>query len=185
MRSRAVVPGNPGHHAVQFYRDDTRLCMSVADFLADGIAAGQPTIMIATPEHRDRIVDELIARKFDLAKLQEAGTVSVFDAQATLDTFMIDGRPDAAAFREVVGAAIDRVCWFSGEPVVRAYGEMVDVLWRCGNYDGAIQLELLWNQLAKRYDFSLLCGYATDPFMKPANCAEVCAAHTHVHEAIA
>ena len=182
MKSRATVPGNPGHHAVQFYSDPQRLCISVADFLADGIAAGQPTIVIATPAHRARILDELMARRFDLTKLMQAGTVSLLDAQETLDKFMVDGRPDPAAFKEVVGAAIDRVCWFSGERVVRANGEMVDVLWRAGQCEAAIQLELLWNDLAKQYSFSLLCGYAMGPFMKKAGRAEVCAVHTHVHD---
>lgn len=183
MKSRAIVPGNPGHHAVQFYSDDTRLCLSVADFLADGIAGGQPTLIIATPEHRERIAQELSARKFDVPQLVQSGTVSLLDAQETLDQFMVDGKPDPAAFKEVVGAAIDRVCWFSGESVVRAYGEMVDVLWRAGQREAAIQLELLWNDLAKQYAFSLLCGYAMGSFMKKTGRADVCAVHTHVHEA--
>src|SRR5919109_3492914 len=150
MKSRSIVPGNPGHHAVQFYSDDTRLCLSVADFLADGLAAGQPTVVVATRDHRERLFDELTARRFDLTNLVQAGTLLVLDAQETLDKFMVDGHPDPAAFKEVVGAAIDRVCWFSGESVVRAYGEMVDVLWRRGESEAAIKLELLWNDLAKQ-----------------------------------
>jgi hypothetical protein len=181
-KARAVVPGNPGHHAVQFYSDDARLCMSVADFLADGIAASQPTIIVATPDHRERIVGELSARRFDVTKLVQSGTVQVLDAEDTLDKFMVGGKPDPAAFKEVVGAAIDRVCWFSGEGVVRAYGEMVDVLWRRGQCEAAIQLELLWNDLAKQYSFSLLCGYAMGGFMKKTGRAQVCAVHTHVHD---
>ncbi len=31
--------------------------------------------------------------------------------------------------------------------IVRAYGEMVDLLWKDGNVDGAVQLEALWNEL--------------------------------------
>lgn len=121
-------------------------------------------------------------RRFDLTKLTQAGTLLMLDAQETLDKFMVDGQPDPAAFKEVVGAAIDRVCWFSGESVVRAYGEMVDVLWRRDECEAALRLELLWNDLAKQYSFSLLCGYALGPFMKKAGRAEVCAVHTHVHD---
>jgi len=182
MKARVIVPGNPGHHAVQFYSDDTRLCLSVADFLADGLAAGQPTILIATHDHRQGISDELIARRFDVARLVQAGTMALLDAEDTLARFMVEGRPNPASFKEVVGAIIDRVCWFSGEPVVRAYGEMVDVLWRRGECDAAIELELLWNDLAAQYSFSLLCGYAMGPFMKRAGRAEVCALHTQVHD---
>lgn len=178
-----IVPGNPGHHAVQFYSDDARLCLSVADFLADGLAAGQPIVVIATRDHRERISAELMSRHFDVTKFLQAGTMSMLDAQETLDKFLVGGRPDPTAFKEVVGAAIDRVCWFSREGVVRAYGEMVDLLWRRGERDAAIELELLWNDLARQYSFSLLCGYEMGPAMKKASRAEVCAVHTHVHEA--
>jgi hypothetical protein len=185
MKARAIVPGNAGHHAVQFYSDDTRLCVSVADFLADGIAAGQPTIIIATPRHRDRIVQELAARKFDIGTLLGTGRVALFDAADTLNLFMMNGRPDPTLFRQTLGAALARLCATTDEPVVRAYGEMVDVLWRAGNCDAAIQLELLWNDLSKDYSFSLLCGYAMGPFMKQTGHADICALHNHVHAAIA
>src|SRR5215204_6072877 len=109
MKPRVVVPGNPGHHAVQFYSDDDRLCVSVADFLGDGIAAGQPTIVIATPAHRDRIISELTKRRFDVEALERSGSVALLDAADTLQHFMIDGRPDTALFREVIGNVIDRV----------------------------------------------------------------------------
>lgn len=66
---------------------------------------------------------------------------------------------------------------------IRVYGEMVDVLWREGNSDGAIRLEILWNQLASAYDFALLCGYAVGHFYKETRDSrydDVCDQHTHV-----
>ena len=58
------LPRRPGHHAVQFYSDSARLCASVADFLGDGLAGGQPVIVIATPGHRELILRELKRRRF-------------------------------------------------------------------------------------------------------------------------
>jgi len=45
---------------------------------------------------------------------------------------------------------------------VRAYGEMVDVLWQRGERDAAIRLEEFWNDLARLQTFSLLCAYCID-----------------------
>jgi len=42
---------------------------------------------------------------------------------------------------------------------VRAFGEMVALLWAQGNHSGAIRLEELWNDLQKSYSFSLFCAY--------------------------
>jgi hypothetical protein len=156
------------------------LCASVADFLGDGFAARQPLIVIATPEHRQIIVHELSRRHFDVEGLVAAEGFALLDAQATLDLFMIDGRPQPRAFRDAMGRVIDRVRQGREECVVRAYGEMVDVLWRAGLTDAAIRLEVLWNNLAMEYSFSLLCGYSIGNFYKqPAAIRDVCAHHTH------
>ena len=46
-------------HAVQFYADDHSLFTTVATFLAEGLAAGQPAVVIATPAHRASIIEYL------------------------------------------------------------------------------------------------------------------------------
>jgi hypothetical protein len=181
MTVRSRLPGNPGHHAVQFYRDETRLRQTVADFLADGIVAGQPTIVVATPAHRRLIENELSSRRFDIPALVRGGTLLLLDARDTLDCFMLNGRPDPVRFRQTVGAAIERVSQNGDELVVRAYGELVDVLWRVGECDAALQLEILWNELATRYAVSLLCGCAMAGFDESAGHELVCFQHTHVH----
>ena len=67
---------------------------------------------------------------------------------------------------------------------VRAYGEMVDVLWRRANADGAIELEMLWNRVTTRAQFSLLCGYAVGNFYKEIvngpTMKTVCDQHNHI-----
>jgi hypothetical protein len=174
------LPGQSGHHGAQFYTDAQKLCVSVADFLGDGIAAGQPIVVIATPEHRDAILDELKSRPFDIDGLVRRGSLTLLDASATLDLFMLDGKPDAERFSRAIGAVIDHACRGRNECVVRAYGEMVEVLWRAGNCDGAVRLEVLWNELATRYSFSLLCGYAMSHFYKETSrIQDVCDQHTH------
>jgi hypothetical protein len=177
------LPGNAGHHAVQFYRDDLRLCLSVADFLADGIGAHQPLVVIATREHRELICTELALRRFSVEGLVADKQLLLLDARKTLNRFFFGGKLDTFAFRETIGHAIAMVCGARTDCTVRAYGEMVDVLWREGKCQEAIELEILWNDLAKSHAFSLLCGYAMGNFYKETDRrADVCALHTHVHD---
>lgn len=63
---------------------------------------------------------------------------------------------------------------------VRAYGEMVALLWDEGNATGALRLEELWDELQRETEFSLLCAYPEDALGGEADCARVHAAHTHV-----
>jgi len=84
----------------------------------------------------------------------------VLEAQAALDTFMRDGMPDWTAFHASVGGAIAELRL--DYPAVRAYGEMVDILWQDGQHDAAVRLEEHWNELARLQTFSLFCAYYMD-----------------------
>jgi hypothetical protein len=94
---------------------------------------------------------------------------------------MIGDAPDAALFAENMGRLIDQAVNGRTGIVLRAYGEMVDVLWKQGRTESAIKLEILWNKLALKYNFALLCGYSMGSFYKQSKQLDrVIAQHTHV-----
>jgi hypothetical protein len=170
------------HHAVQFYGDDASLFTTVAGFLSQGFVDGHPAIVIATEAHRIAILNHLRERLIDVDKAQQMGSLIVLDAQKTLDLFMEDGVPDRERFEGSVGKLIAEVLDGREDRVlIRAYGEMVDVLWKQGKSDAAIRLEMLWNRLAQRHGFALLCGYSMGNFYKETKGFEdICRQHTHV-----
>jgi hypothetical protein len=171
---------SPHCHAVRFYDDDESLARIVAKFLAEGLEAGAPGIVIATAAQRAAVIRALTARSVNVDELQRSRDLLLLDAEDTLSTFMVDGRPDARKFREQIGHAIESVCSGRTDCAVRMFGQMVDVLWQGGHHDVAIRLEVLWNQLAQTRAFSLLCGYAVGHFYKGANLDVVCHQHSHV-----
>ena len=170
------------HHAVQFYGNDESLFSSVAGFLGQGLVDNQPAVLIATEAHRAAILTRLKGRFIDVESAQESGDLVVLDAQRTLAEFMAGDMPDADAFEASVGQLVGRLVRRSPSgTLVRAYGEMVDVLWKEGRAAGALQLETLWNKLAARYGFALLCGYEMSNFSRGTDLfEEVCRQHTHV-----
>jgi hypothetical protein len=171
------------YHAVQFYQDENSLAATAAGFLADGIALGQPALVVATASHAARIVAALKIRGLNADELRRTGEFNVFDARKMLSSFMVGSMPDPLLFKSNVGDAIERLCVDRKPCPIRAYGEMVDLLWQDGNSEGAIRLEILWNQLASAYEFSLLCGYAVGHFYKESvrsRFRDVCDQHSHV-----
>jgi len=176
------VPENH-YHAVQFYKDGASLARTVARFFEEGLNAGQPAVMIATPSHARAILRALSASGCNVPSLRRTGQLQTLDAEKVLASFMPGATLDPVLFKSNVGDLIERL--YDGEKPssIRAYGEMVDLLWQRGNADGAIRLEILWNQLASHYSFSLMCGYAVGQFYKETRdprYAEVCAQHSHV-----
>ena len=93
---------------------------------------------------------------------------------------MVDGVPDGRLFRDATVPLIERACRGRKDCVVRACGEMVDVLWQAGHTVAATKLEMLWNELAGTHDFSLLCGYAMGQFYKHVGADDVYKLHSHV-----
>jgi hypothetical protein len=167
-------------HAVQFYKDDDSLITIVARFLAEGINQYQPAVIIATPEHRSAIEDALVIHGLDVKRMKRLGDLVALDARETLDTVLADGMPHPRLFNHVVGTLFEEMARIHPNRTMRAYGEMVNVLWKDGQTSAAIRLETLWNELAKAHSFKLLCGYSMGNFYKDAAVGEITRQHSHV-----
>ena len=136
------------------------------------------TIVFATQPHIDAIVTNLTDAAVDVQQLRNDGELLLLDARQTLATFMVTGQPDPDFFKASATRALEQLAR-GRTTTIRAYGEMVDVLWKDGQSGAAIKLEMLWNRLANTHDFSLLCGYAMGQFYKDASIDDVCRHHTH------
>jgi anti-sigma regulatory factor (Ser/Thr protein kinase) len=146
-----------GDHVVQFYERDSDLVQTVGAYLVAAVRAGEAAVVIATEAHRRAFEAYVEAAAGDLAAVRRDARFTSLDAAATMAQFMRDGRIDEAAFRQVIGGVV-REAAAGGRPV-RAYGEMVALLWDAGDVGAAIDLETLWNELGRELPFSLFCAY--------------------------
>jgi signal transduction histidine kinase len=171
----------PHSHAVQFYDSDAFLFQTVAQFLAAGLASGDCMVVIATPEHRSGFIDRLPPH--EVASAVAEGRLHLLDARQTLAKFMVGDMPDPDLFRDAIGRVLIGLKNGKGKARIRAYGEMVDLLWRDGNTRAAIRLEELWNDVGQAHEFSLLCAYVMGNFYKEGETSrflEICRNHSHV-----
>ncbi len=148
------APSAAGYHGVQFYENDATLCDTVGAYVGSGLGGGEKVVVIATETHRQGIAARLSRNAIDVELACRSGRLVLLDARETLARFMDGAMPDGERFREVIGGTLG-----NADTRIRAYGEMVDVLWGEGNVGAALYLEELWNGLAKEYPFSLLCSY--------------------------
>ena len=152
---------NVGQHVVQFYGHDKELAERVPDYLRGALDGEGVAIVIATPEHLSEFEARLAQAGADLAAARADGRYVTLDARETLREILADGATlDGAAFERVVGSLI-RQATAAGRPV-RAYGEMVALLWDDGLVNAAAQLEELWDEFSRAQPFSLFRGYRAD-----------------------
>ncbi|HJQ74723.1 MAG TPA: MEDS domain-containing protein [Gaiellaceae bacterium] len=172
----------PAEHAVQVYVELDELAASLGRFLDAGFRLGEPALLIVTQGHWDVFRTELERRRGSVDELEEQGLLVRYDADETLAGFMESEGPSAPRFEEVVGAVVDEVAARFPDRTVRAFGEMVDVLFQRGQQAAAIEVEELWNSLLETRRLALLCGYELDVFdleTQTSALPEIVRTHTH------
>lgn len=171
----------PSSHFVQFYENEEFLINSLSDYVAGGLSAGEACLIIATSKHIDAVEKRLASNsEIDLSYSQWRGYYFALDAHETLAKFMVDGRPNRTKFMAVMNEVVGKIA--QRQIPIRAFGEMVALLWADENQEAVIELEQLWNDLAKSYTFKLFCAYPLAAFNKQG-CSSVFAKinHTHSH----
>ena len=160
---RPRTRGNGGGcgHVVQFYESEALLVDCVSSFVTAGLDAGEAVVVVATPAHQHGFDAALEASGIDVSAARRDGQYITRDAFETLSTFMVDGAPDPRRFSDAIGTLVAEAA--TGRRV-RVFGEMVALLWAEGNIAATLRLEELWNDLAERQPFSLLCAYPAQSF---------------------
>ncbi|HYB71110.1 MAG TPA: ATP-binding protein [Candidatus Bathyarchaeia archaeon] len=167
-------------HFVQFYDGDASLIDALAAFVGAGLSAGEPCLVIATPEHRQALEAQLAVDGLDLSHFRATADYVALDAARTLDRIVVDDAPDPQRFARVMGELLPRSG--SGRRP-RVFGEMVGLLLARGHVEATLRLETLWNELRDTHHFRLFCAYPISQLgdrglAQPI--AEICRHHARV-----
>jgi hypothetical protein len=179
---QVLTRSGPERHVVQFYDDDEALLVTkVGHFLREGWKANESLVLVGTTKRNLAIADELNSLGVDVAAAVNSGRLLFFDAEDLLGRITSNGQPDWDCFDSEVGATVRRLN--DGGSGVRAYGEMVGMLWSRGQKEAALQLEAHWNRLIRSSRLALFCAYPIDvlshDFDQDGVDAVLCA-HTHL-----
>jgi hypothetical protein len=168
-------------HAVQIYRDDVTFLDSLESFIGSGLRAGESVIVIATASHLHELEKRLRSGWIDLDRCRWEDRYVALLAQETLARFMVDGMPDEALFMKAIGDVTARARGRGRK--LRAFGEMVGVLWAEGNKDAALRVEHLWTRMQGQEKFPLFCAYARTQLKQDSiesDIQSICGAHTRI-----
>ncbi len=170
-------------HIVQVSPDLKFLTQSVALFLGTGLKRKEAAIVIASDAHWKTFAKKLTADGFDVEGAMRTGQLNVLDAEKTLAQIMQGEMPDWELFKKTIESAIDH-CRSAGKcSSLRAYGEIVDLLYHQGKFRAAVRLEEFWNTLAETHGFSLFCAYTIDPLdhqVMRGPLRDICKTHSHL-----
>jgi hypothetical protein len=170
----------PCEHIAQFYEHDGMLLDTLTGFIGGGLKAGEATIVIATAEHLKALEERLGDSGLDVALARSKDQYVTLEAEEGLSRFMVNHWPDDQRFFDFVTELITRA-QVKGRRV-RAFGEMVALLWARADTAATVRLEYLWHQVCQTKAFALLCAYPKAGFTEDPSksLAEICAAHSKI-----
>lgn len=140
---------------------------------------GDGVIVIATPSTRTGLHARLQIKGIE-RDASPCDQLIMLDAAETLATFMTGAWPDEVLFRSSIAQLLEQAgC--NLRPV-RAFGEMVALLWADGQCGATVRLEYLWQRFCVDTNLSLLCAYPKSGFTSDASASiqTICKAHSHV-----
>jgi len=168
----------PCDHVVQIYEDNGSFLDVLSGFVGEGINAGDAVIVIATKEHIGGLENRLQKYGLYIDYLVKVNRYISVDAHELLSAFMIKDWPDPILFEKEIDKLIARAG--QNRRKIRAFGEMVAVLWSRGQNGATVQLEHLWNQYKQKHELSVFCAYPKSGFTQDINSSisKICGCHT-------
>ena len=141
--------------------------------------------MVATELLRKGLLQGLQVHGVDVAAAIEQRRYIPLDVAETLSTFMVINLPDPVRFFKVGGDLITATARAAkgGHPPGAAGSGLAPVLWAQNKTDAAIQLERLWDEIAKTYEVDILCGYVLTGLQREQQghiYERICAEHSAV-----
>src|SRR5262245_31083406 len=161
---RVVADAAPCDHIVQLYQDQDFLNRAVCRFAGAALANGEGIILVPTLTHWNGIRPRLEAEGVDVEAARDRGQLTVVDADELLPRFIQNAMPDSPLFLGLAADVIGQARSGGRYQKVRWWGEMVNVLWERGDVAASMNLEDLFDQLAKKHGIAIFCSFLMDNF---------------------
>ena len=170
-------------HDLLFCSSDAVLVGAFSRFIAGELREGNAVVAVVTAAHEQSLQSSLEASNVNVAlairqQRYLPGNVSELLAKAT-----VNGCPDPLRYLDAAGDLLTDVTRRATDQhaKVAACGEGTSIVWTHGHVDAAIQLEHLWDEIAKSRQMDILCAFpltARDGRVPAVR--RLCAEHTAV-----
>jgi len=167
-------------HVLHLYENDDAFLDMLVGFVGAGINADDAVVIIADEAHLEGLQSRLSNHGIFMDSLIEENRYIPLRADEVLKEFMVDGMPDETLFKKTIGRVI-RMAKRNGRKV-RAFGEMVAILWSDGNKKATARLEELWEQYCAQENLTLFCAYPRNIFIQNAGeeAMHICSCHSRM-----
>jgi hypothetical protein len=169
---------SPCRDLIQMYEEDDTFLDRLGSFVSDGIHSQEATIVIATSSHLRGLENRILLNGINPDAARESNLYIPLDVNETLARFIVYGSPDEASFRQLITGLIERAEGLR----IRAFGEMVALLWGQGFKSATMKLEEFCNSYCNDEAYHFFCEYPKYGFNLEAKLSmdNICRKHSEV-----
>lgn len=168
-------------HDVAFCTNDETVIGAFTRFIAKGLDDGGAVISLIDNSHVEALNRTLPAAGVDLDLATRERRYAPLSITELLANIMVNGYPDPMRFFRLAEDLVDGVARRARNRRVAACGECAPTLWAQGHREAAIQLEQLWDEVAKSRQMDILCVYPLAARTEQTRTLRrLCAVHTAV-----
>jgi DNA-binding NarL/FixJ family response regulator len=183
LTSLSALAGS--RHAVEVHASESHFLDELSQLVHATLRSGEQVVLVSSEATRIGVAQRLQARQLNLAVLEERKQYVATDSGLALSRVMHEGRPDRERVAEMIHG-LDR--WrLAGPNAPRGRlticGDMSASLCRNGDFEAALELERIWDDLTRALPFLTVCIYPIDCFEHSEGrslLSNVCAAHSAV-----
>jgi hypothetical protein len=169
-------------HNAYFYESNEFPENPIAEFLHEGLAAGENAVVVTSLGHISRIEDELNRLGVRLGPSSKKAW-SVVDTSSAADA-LLSGHPVESVTGRFIAPAVRYARENSLTGRVRIYGDLADLMLRLDKPDIALALEQYGNQIAGDGTTKVYCGYSGESFPDATfarHFTRICLLHDRTH----
>ena len=164
LTSLSTVAGS--RHTVQFHANDGHFLDEVSEAVSATLRSGEQVVIVTCEATRIGVAQRLQARQMNLTLLAERGQYVEQDSALAVSQMMHDGRPDKERLGEIIhGLDLLRLAVSNGaRSRLTIFGDMTVSLCRNGDFEAALEIERIWNELTRPLPFFTICSYPIEGF---------------------
>jgi hypothetical protein len=170
-----------GDHLVQFYEDEEYLVNLITDYAVPALNSGEGVVLIGTAAHNQAFLESFHCFCDNVEDALIEGQLVLVDAEEMLGNLLRRPRSLEENFHKHINHLLLKMK--SKFTSIKAFGEMVDILWKKGDRITTLELEQHWNMTCSRLKITLLCAYHLSSFQEESltqGYKDICQCHSHV-----
>lgn len=148
-------------HQLHFYNDHLSFLVGLSSYVEGVLNAGKAFLAVLLPEDNRDLIRSLRSRGINTEEVIARRRLVLMDSSGLSAQYLVNGRLDSAGAWSGSVSLVEMMKSNNPGIAICAGGQWAPVLLAQGNQEAALQIERIWDRIARLYNVEVFCAYVT------------------------